>query len=131
MKNKKIILAVVALVVLAAVLLGVWYTSRPQATQGEKSFTLTVVHSDGTAKEFTFTTDEEYVGAVLTAEGLLVGEEGPYGLYIHEVDGERAVYEESGAYWSFYVGEEYATTGIDLTPVEDGVAYKLAYEVYE
>ena len=71
------------------------------------------------------------MGVVLEKDGLITGEEGPYGMYIHEVDGERAVYEESGAYWSFYVGEEYAQTGIDLTPIEDGAAYKLVYEVFE
>ena len=48
-------------------------------------------------------------------------------MYISHVDGERAVYEEDGAYWALYVGEEYATNGVELTPIEDGATYKLVY----
>lgn len=131
MKNKKLILAVVAVVVLAGLLIGLWFAARPKIAEGQKSFTVTVVHSDGVAKEFAYTTTEEFVGAVLEAEGLIAGEMGDYGMYIHEVDGERAVYEESGAFWNIYIGEELATTGIDQIPAEDGQTYKLVYEVYE
>ena len=131
MKNKKLIVAVLAVLVLAGLLLGFWFGMRTKTTQGQKSFTVTVVHADGTSKEYSYTSAEEYVGVVLEQEGLIVGEEGPYGMYILEVDGERAVYEENGAYWSFYIGEDYAQTGIDLTPIEDGQTYKLAYEVFE
>ena len=86
-----------------------------------------VVHGDGGSKTFEYRTDEEYLGAVLLAEGLLVGEDGPYGLYILEVDGERAVYEENGAYWSLEVNGEYAMQGADQTPVNDGDAFRLVY----
>ena len=72
MKNKKIILALVALVVLAAIVLGVYFATRPQTAQGAKTITVTVVHADGSVKDFTYHTDEEYLGAVLVAEGLRV-----------------------------------------------------------
>lgn len=127
MKNKKLILAVIALVAVVAVGLGAWFATRPQTTAGEKSFTVTVVHADGTSKDFSYTSAEEYVGTVLLEEGLITGEQGDYGLYIHEVDGERAVYEEDGAYWGVYVNGEYAMQGIDQTPIEDGGVYKLEY----
>ena len=131
MKNKKLIIAVIAVLALAGLLLGFWFGTRAKTTQGQKSFSVTVVHADGTTKDFTYKSTEEYVGVALEEEGLISGEEGPYGMYICEVDGERAVYEESGAYWSFYIGGEYAQTGIDQTPIEDGATYKLAYEKYE
>lgn len=127
MKNKKFVLAAIALVVIVAVGLGLYFGTRPQATAGKKSFTVTVVHGDGTSKDFSYTSAEEFVGTVLLDEGLIAGEQGDYGLYIHEVDGERAVYEEDAAYWGFYVNGEYAMTGIDLTPIEDGAVYKLEY----
>lgn len=129
MKNKKLILAVVALVVVAAVLLGVYFATRPKTTQGAKTFTVTVIHADQSEKTFTYHTDEEYLGAVLMAEGLVQGTEGQYGLMIDTVDGEKAVWEESGAYWALYVGEEYAMTGVDQTPVNDGDSFKLVYTV--
>ena len=129
MKNKKIILALVALVVLAAIVLGVYFATRPQTAQGAKTITVTVVHADGSVKDFTYHTDEEYLGAVLVAEGLVEGDDSEYGLMIHTVDGEKASWEENGADWALYVGEEYAMTGVDSTPVSDGDTFKLAYTI--
>ena len=126
-KNTKLIIAVVVLVVVIAALLGVYAATRPQTSQGAKAFTVEVVHSDGSSKTFSYRTDEEYLGAVLLTEGLIAGEEGPYGLTIYEVDGERAVWEESGAYWAIFVNGEYGMTGVDTTPVNDGDAFKLEY----
>ena len=34
-------------------------------------------------------------------------------------------------YWSFYVGGEYALTGVDQTPVELGAQYMLKAEAAE
>lgn len=92
-----------------------------------KSFTVTVVHADGTSKDFTYETDEEFVGKVLQDAGLIQGTMGQYGLEISHVDGEKAVYTEDNAYWAIYEGEEYALQGIDTTPVVDGRVYKLVY----
>ena len=126
-KNTKLILGIVALVVVVAALLGVYLATRPETSQGAKTFMVEVVHADGSSKTFTYHTDEEYLGAVLEAEGLIKGEMGPYGLTIFEVDGERAVWEEKGAYWAIFVNGEYGMTGVDTTPVNDGDAFKLEY----
>ena len=91
------------------------------------SFTVVVVHSDGTEKTFTYETDEEFVGPVLQEAELIKGNDGPYGLEITHVDGEQAIYSEDNAYWAVYEGEEYALQGIDTTPVVDGKIYKLVY----
>lgn len=129
MKNKKVILALAALVVIAAVFIGVYFATRPETVEGAKTFTLTVIHKDETSKEFEFHTDEEYLGTVLMDEGLLDGEMGEFGLYIKSVDGEVADYDVDGAYWALYEGEEYAMQGIDLTPIEDGDTFKLVYTI--
>ena len=127
MKNKKLILAAIALVAVVAVALGLWFGSRPQAAEGAKSFTVTVVHSDGEEKVFNYTSAEEYLGPALVAEKLVSGEQGEFGLYIHYVDEERAIYEEDAAYWSLYVGDEPAAVGVDQTPLTDGGSYRLEY----
>ena len=127
MKNKKLIVIAVALVAVVAILLGIYAVTRPETAAGSKSFTVTVVHADGSSKDFSYSTDEEYLGTVLVAEGLIEGEEGPYGLTVYTVDGEDAIWEENGAYWALYVGEEYGTTGVDTTPVYDGSTFKLVY----
>ncbi len=129
MKNKKTLVVILVLAVLIAALVAVYFVTRPATTAGQKTFILEVVHKDGTVKEIECTTDLEYVGEALQADGVIEGEEGPYGLYIHVVDGEKAVFEENGAYWAFYLGEEYAMQGIDLTPIEDGAVYKLIYTI--
>ena len=127
MNKKKIIIAVIALVAVIAALAALWWFTRPETQAGKKTFTVTVVHADGSEKAFTYKTDKEYVGQVLLDEGLVEGTQEVYGLYMKVVDGERAVYEENGAYWAFYEGEEYAQLGIDQTPVTDGAAFKLVY----
>lgn len=129
MKKNKTLITVLVLALAIVALVAVYFVTRPATIEGQKTFTLEVVHSDGTTKEIDCTTQLEYVGEALQADGVIEGEEGAYGLYIHVVDGEKAVYEEDGAYWAFYLGEEYATQGIDLTPIEEGVVYKLVYTV--
>ena len=127
MSKKKIVIAVIALVAVVAALFALWYFTRPETQAGQKNFTVTVVHADGSEKAFSYTTDKEFVGQVLVDEGLVEGTQEEYGLYMKVVDGEKAIYEENGAYWAFYEGEEYASLGVDKTPVTDGAAYKLVY----
>ena len=127
-KNTKLILGIVALVVVIAALLGVYLATRPETSQGAKTFTVEVVHADGGSKTFTYHTDEEFLGVVLETEGLIKGEMGPYGLTIFEVDGERAVWEENGAYWAIFVNGEYGMTGVDATNIEAGATYTFKVE---
>lgn len=130
MQNKKLILAIIALVAVIAILAGVYFATRPETQQGAKTITITVIHKDQTEKTFTYHTDEEFLDKVLLAEGLIEGTEGQYGLVIEKVDGEEAIWETDNAYWSLYIGEEYATTGISATPVYDGSTFKLVYETF-
>lgn len=127
--NKKIIAVAVVLVALIAILVGIWFATRPEVSEGTKTITVKVIHSDESVKTFTYQTDAEYLGEVLLAEGLVKGDEGAYGLYVTEVDGEEAVYDENGAYWAFYQGDEYAQQGVDLTPIANGDAFSLIYTI--
>ncbi len=126
--KKQTWIAIVVLAVVAALLVGVFVLTRPGAYWGPKSFTLEIVHGDGTTKTLAVTANEEYLGEYLDNEGIIEGAEGPYGMYIAKVEGEKAVYEEDNAYWAFYVDGEYASLGVDQTPIENGRVYKLAYE---
>lgn len=148
MKNKKILIAAIALIAVAGLMLGLYFGTRekpedtdpvktqdtadttdPEAPKGGKEITVTVVHKDGTSKDFVYHTDEDYLGPVLENEGLVEGSRDAYGLYIKVVDGESAVYEVDGAYWSVYKGEEMATTGVDSIVIHDGDTFKLVYTV--
>lgn len=127
--NKKVLLAVIALVLVAAVMVGVYFATRPETVEGGKTITVTVVHKDGTSKDFTYSTDEEYLGPVIQAEGLVEGSMGDYGLFITAVDGETADYAVDQGWWALYIGEESAMTGADAVAIEDGGVYKLVYTI--
>ena len=128
MKNKKLVLALVAFVALVAVLVGVYFASRPETQQGSKTITVTVVHKDKTEKVFTYHTDEEKLDKVLLAEGLIEGYTDTYGFVVEKVDGEAAIWETDNAFWSLYIGQEQAMTGFSDTPVYDGSVFKIVYE---
>ena len=129
MKKRSIFLALGTLVCVMALFLGLYTLSRPDTTVGQKNITVEVIHKDASTKTFTYDTDEEYLGDVLLQEGLVEGEEGPYGLYIKSVDGEVADYEVDQSYWALYEGEEYATQSADQTVMEDGDHFRLVYTI--
>lgn len=128
-KTKKLLLAAIALAVLAGVFAGVWMLARPAPVQGAKTITVEVVHKYGSKKSFTYSTDEEYLAGVLLSEGLAEGEDGPYGLYIKVVDGEKADFDTDGAYWAVLQNGEYAALGVSKLPVNDGDTFSLVYTV--
>ena len=126
MKNKQLIIAVIALVAVVAILMGVYFATRPAASQGSKAITVTVVHSDGSEKVFSYRTDASKLGAFLEEQGLIESEGADDGMF-HTVDGEKADWNVNQSYWAFYLGEEYAITGIFDTSITDGDTYKLVY----
>lgn len=91
--------------------------------EGSKVFEFSVVDLEGKETWFEIHTDEEMVGVALMDVGLIVGEEGPYGLYVKEVNGISADYDKDKTYWAFYVNDEYGMTGVDMTPIEEGTVY--------
>ncbi len=128
-KNGKLIGAAAAVLVLIAVFAGVWFATRPATSAGARTITVEVVHGDESVRTFTCHTDAEYLGEALLEEGLVRGDQGDYGLYITEADGESAVYETDGAYWALYQDGEYATRSADQTPIHDGDVFSLVYTV--
>lgn len=126
---KKKGLALVGFCLLAAVLLSVWYVSKPEAQSGMKHITVEVVHGDGGQVSFAYDTEEAYLGALLQAEGLISGTEDQYGLFVDTVDGETAVWEENGAWWNLSCNGETAQTGVDQTVIQDGAVYTWTYTV--
>ncbi len=90
----------------------------------EKVFTFEVTELDGTKKEFQVKYDtEKTVGEALVNEKLISGENGPYGLMVDTVNGQKYDYNKDGVYWAFNINNEYAMTGVDSTPIKDGEVY--------
>ncbi|MBR3816823.1 MAG: DUF4430 domain-containing protein [Clostridia bacterium] len=97
-------------------------------SEEKTSFKFTVIGLDGAEKEYTVKTDKDTVGAALLAEGLIAGEEGPYGLYVKTVDGTTLDYDKDGKYWAFYIDGEYAMSGVDATEIDEGKTYTFKAE---
>lgn len=129
MKNKKTWIAVIAVALVIVLALVASFALKPKGSDGTKNITVTVVHKDASEKVFTYATDEEFLGAVLVAEGLVEGDDSDFGLMITSVDGEEASWDADQSYWALYIGEDYATTGADSTPVNDGDSFKLVYTI--
>ena len=125
-KNKSAVIALVALVCVAAVFVGAYFATRGATSEGSKTLTIEIVHGDGQSKEFTIRTDAEYLGqALLENEKLgVIGEDGPYGLYIKEVDGEKAS-DADQTFWSVSLNGESLMVGADQQPITDGEHYEL------
>ena len=127
--NKKLIGGLVALVAIIAVFVALFVVFREKPVEGSKAIVIEVINKNQETTTYELKTDAEYLRqAMEEAEGLtFLGEEGPYGLAISTVNGERADYTLDGAYWSFYVNDEYCNYGIDTQPVLDGDTFAIVY----
>ena len=131
MKNKKIVLAVLALALVIGILAGVYMGTRPQAQEGAKAVTILIVHKDGTQKQLEYNTDAEFLADLLLEKELVTGyasEE--YGFTIESVDGIKLDWSKDGAYWALYEGDAYATESAAGIVLTDGSVYKLVYEKF-
>ena len=95
---------------------------------GSVKITVIVVDVDGNETNFVVNTDKETVGDALLEQNLIEGEDGDYGLYVKTVNGITADYDTDHTYWAFYVNGEYASTGVDSTPVNEGDTYEFKVE---
>ena len=91
--------------------------------EGATVFQFSVVDLEKNETKYEIHTDETIVGAALLKEGLIEGEDGPYGLYVMKVCGIEAIYEQDGSYWAFYEDGQYGLTGVDMTDIDPNVAY--------
>lgn len=101
-------------------------SSTAQTTQME--FTFKVVDDKGNEETFSIKTDKTIVGEALLEKGLIAGEQGDYGLYVKTVNNITADFDTDKTYWAFYINDEYAMTGVDVTEIENGATYTFKIE---
>ena len=131
MKNKKMILAAVALVAVIAVMAGLFLANRPQAVEGTKQVKIVIIHKDGTEKNLDYTTNLEFLSELLLEKELATGyTSDEYGFTVESVDGVVADWAADSAYWALYEGDTYATTSASGIVLVDGGVYKLIYETF-
>lgn len=121
--NKKLLAGAVALIAAVAVLAAVYFGTRPAASAGEKTITVTVT-AHGEEEAFTIETDEEYLRGALESIDLIEGSESEYGLFVTTVNGVAAD-DSKQEWWCFTKGGEEMMTGVDTTPIADGDAFEI------
>ena len=125
--NKKLLAGVLALVIVVAALIGIYFATRPATSAADKTITATVV-ADGEEEAFTIHTDEEYLRGALESIDLIAGEESEYGLFVTTVNGITAD-DANQEWWCFTKGGESLNTGVDSTPIADGDAFEITLTV--
>ncbi len=125
--NKKLLAGVLALVLVVAALIGVYFATRPATSAADKTITATVV-ANGEEEAFTIHTDEEYLRGALESIDLIAGEESEYGLFVTTVNGITAD-DANQEWWCFTKGGESLNTGVDSTPIADGDAFEITLTV--
>ncbi len=126
--SKKAVIALVCLAAVAAILFFVWRAVAPRGTEGAKHIVVEVIHGDGSSKEFSVDTDEEFLGKVLVNEHIVEDNQSDYGLYILTADGETAD-DSKQEWWCITQDGQSLDTGADSTPVVDGARYELTLTV--
>lgn len=91
--------------------------------KGDTVFDFIVVDKEGNETAYEVHTDKDNVGAALLDAGLIAGDNSAYGLYVKTVNGITLDYDKDKMYWSFYVNDAYAQTGVDSTPIKSGETY--------
>ena len=125
MKNKKTnLIAVIVLVVVLAAAGLLYMKFKPGTTAGDKEITVKVSALENGEKSFTYQTDAEYLGEGLTANKLIEGEDGQYGLFITTANGVKAD-DSKQQWWCITKGGEQVNTSVDQTPIQDGDQFEL------
>lgn len=99
--------------------------------EGATTFYFTAQDLDGTVTKYEIHTDAATVGEALLAVELIAGDESEYGLYVTSVNGITADWDTEKAYWAFYIGDEYAQTGVDATEIVADTEYSFVKTVSE
>ena len=107
---------------------GLWehadYLTDTEFGEGSKTISVEVKAEDKSVL-FTIHTDKKTVGEALLEHKLIDGDEGDFGLYVKQVNGITADFDEDQTYWAFYIDGELALTGVDMTDIDEGAAYRL------
>ncbi len=134
MKQKKTWILILTILLLAAVMIGMYivyrrFSAKPQA--GEKHIQITIVSSDQTETDYELDTDAEYLREALESVAEIDGEESAeFGYTLYTVNGVTADFTRDQSYWAIYVNGEYGAYSLSQQPIADGDHFTIAYEQY-
>lgn len=124
--NKKIWIAVIALVAAVGIMVGIWLATRPEPVEGDKTITVEVLHKDGTVNTYTIETDAETLAQAMNEKGLL-GED-DNGMY-YTVDGETTDYSVDESWWKLLKNGQDPNEGANTVTIADGDVFRWEYTI--
>lgn len=127
-KKRNISIACISLAAVIAVFGVIYLLTAAKPQEGGKTISVTVVHKDKSEKAFTVKTDAENLEQALLQDQIVRGDDGPYGLYITEADGEKAD-EGNQEWWCVTKGGAAVNTSAASTIIADGDKYELTLTV--
>lgn len=132
--NKKISIITSVILVIAMIAVTILVNKnnndRGELTGDEKTITITISNKENQEiYNQNLETDNNYLLEVLaeTEELNVITESGPYGAYITSIKG---IEQGDNFYWTYYIDDEYASTGISTCEVEEGKIYSFKIEEY-
>ena len=106
---------------------GIWedatYLNDEEFGKGDTTITVEVKAGEDSVI-FTVNTDKTILADALTEHDLISGEMSDYGLAVYTVNGMTADWNVDGSYWSLYVGDEYAMSGVSYIEIKDGDSFR-------
>ena len=113
------------LVVLIAAMALFTGCKEAETQTGAKTITVEIIVEGAETVTKTIKTEAEFLrGALDEEEGLVIGEEGPYGLFIKTVNGVTAD-DSKQQWWCITKGGEDVFTGAESTPIADGDKFEI------
>lgn len=128
--NKKI--GIICVIILLLSILGLIFGIFNGKSTKENLFevTINIYNKENTnIYEKNIKTEKEYLIDVLkeNEEIKVMTEDGPYGAYITSI---MDIDQGDDYYWSYYIDDEYATTGISNCKIENGKKYDFKIEKF-
>ncbi|WP_315080985.1 DUF4430 domain-containing protein [uncultured Clostridium sp.] len=124
-KNKKILVSIIVILIAAIGLIGYKISINNKAVQGMKQYKVIVTDTENTFNdEFRIKTEETSLGKDLDNRDLIEAEKGPYGRFVTVVHGKTAD-QGKQQWWQLIVNGEAASTAIDDVMIHNGDEVRL------
>jgi len=124
-QKRSLLIAGVALLVIVAVVAGVYFLIlRPQGNAGLKDITVEVVDLEGNKTSFNISTDAEFLRGALEQAELIGGTESEMGMFITTVNGITAN-DGNQEWWCITQEGEMVMFAVDQVVIADGDQFEL------
>jgi hypothetical protein len=102
-------------------------TPPTEIGEGQNSFHFEVITEEKESYFWIVHTNETMVGDALLEHDLVQGDITEFGLFVTEINGIVADFDDGGAFWAFYIDGDFAMTGAMETEIEPDTTYAFVF----